>query len=66
MTRTLVALAAVTAFAAPAYAAPDLPVQSPVKVVEDTRACPAGYSQIGYVGPPGARWKVCTGSPIKQ
>lgn len=61
MTRLLAcALAAASLGAVPALAAPPSLPDSPVKVVEDTRSCPTGYSQIGYVGPPGARWKVCT------
>jgi len=66
MTRSLLAFAAVAAFAAPAHAAPDLPVQSPVRLVQEPGSCSSGYHDIGYVGPPGTRYRICQGSPIKQ
>ena len=64
--RRLVPLAAVAALlaavaallAGPAYARPDVP-PPPVTIVEDSRSCPSGYAPTGYVGPPGARWKIC-------
>lgn len=52
------ATAAALAGAVPAHARPDIP-ESPVKLVQQPRPCPSGYSETGYVGPEGARWSIC-------
>lgn len=58
MTRSVAALGVALALAAPAYARPDLP-PSPVKLIAEPGSCPSGYSDRGYVGPEGTRWRVC-------
>ena len=55
---TVAALLAGPAYGGSAYAVPEVP-PPPVTIVEDSRSCPSGYAPTGYVGPPGARWKIC-------
>ena len=66
MTRTLVGLAALAAVlgVVPAHAAPPGVPQSPVKLIAEPGSCPSGYYELGYIGPEGARWKICQRHPI--
>lgn len=64
MTRTALAVAAVAALGSvSAQAAP--PYKSPVVLVAEPGSCPSGTHDIGYVGPEGARWRICQG-PINR
>ncbi|MDQ1711038.1 MAG: hypothetical protein QOE45_488 [Frankiaceae bacterium] len=63
MRRTLLAAAAFAAVALPiaAQAAPEYPVV----LVAEPGSCPPGYRDRGYVGPPGARWRICDHGPYE-